>query len=184
MPAAESTAVSHAPDSPNAAIDALVRRAQDGDKLAFEQLYKLHISRLLSLTTRLVGGDVATGEELAQRAFVKAWRSLSGFKRASAFSTWLHRIAVRVVCDDTRSAWRQRRVDTLTEAGQHSDPSDSMDLERAIATLPARARQVFVLHDVEGWRHSDIAQTLSISAGTSKSQLSRARSLLRKELNR
>lgn len=184
MPAAESATVTRPPPPAVPVVDLLVRQAQQGDKRAFEQLYRKNVERVLALTTRLVGGDAAHGEDLAQQTFVKAWRALPGFRAQAAFSTWLHRIAVRLACDHHRSAWQRHRGLATAEASAPADPGPGLDLERAIAALPTRARQVFVLHDVEGWRHLDIAEVLEISVGTSKSQLSRARSLLRQGLDR
>lgn len=165
-------------------VDDRVRRAQQGDISAFEGLYRDHIGRVLALTRRMVGGDQARAEELTQQAFVRAWKNLERFRGDSAFATWLHRIAVRVVVDEERSAWFRRVDSGSVERGGTSDPAAGLDLEAAITTLPAKARRVFVLHDVEGWRHHEIAEALGVSVGTSKSQLSRARSLLRERLVR
>jgi RNA polymerase sigma-70 factor (ECF subfamily) len=139
---------------------------------------------VLALTQRMAGGDRARAEELTQQAFVRAWKSLAGFRGGSAFGTWLHRIAVRVVLDEARSPWSRRTGGAAEERGHSADIASGLDLEAAIATLPAKARRVFVLYDVEGWRHEEIAHSLGVSVGTSKSQLSRARSLLRQRLVR
>ena len=175
--------MSRVPPTPPAA-DLLVRRAQQGEVAAFEGLYRQHVGRVLALVVRMVGGDQARAEELTQQAFVRAWKNLGRFRGDAAFGTWLHRIAVRVVLDDARSPWSRRRGAHPDEGSHHADPTRRLDLEAAIRTLPDKARRVFVLHDVEGWRHHEIAEALGVSVGTSKSQLSRARSLLRERLVR
>jgi RNA polymerase sigma-70 factor (ECF subfamily) len=134
-------------------------------------------------------GDPALAEELAQEAFVRAWQKLGSFRGASAFSTWLHRVTVNVVLGHRRSA--ARRETPLQVVGddfpgdavaREAWPAESIDLERAIAALPDGARTVFVLHDVEGYRHREIARLAGIAVGTSKAQLHRARKILRKAL--
>ncbi|MNC87873.1 ECF RNA polymerase sigma factor SigE [compost metagenome] len=123
-----------------------------------------------------------------QDVFVRAWRKLGSFRGESAFGTWLHRLAVNVVLTDHRSAGRrERRAEAAVELGARSVPPPraglAVDLERAIAALPPGARAVFVLYDVEGYRHEEIAAMTGIAAGTSKAQLHRARTLLREALS-
>jgi RNA polymerase sigma-70 factor (ECF subfamily) len=173
----------------------LVRRAQAGDQGAFAALYRAHVGRVYALCLRLEG-DAARAEELVQDVFVRAWEKLDGFRGESAFGTWLHRLAVNVVLGDRRSAWRRSRVvlagggseETAMEAWTAPAPAgagaEAIDLERAVASLPAGARTVFVLHDVEGYRHEEIAAMTGIAEGTSKAQLFRARRLLRERLER
>lgn len=170
------------PPSPAPTTDLRVTRARQGDEEAFEQLYREHVGRVNALCLRLCG-DPARAEELTQRTFVKAWTSLGRFRGEAAFGTWLHRIAVRVVLDEERSPWWRRRQGAVPERGHRPEPGHGVDLERALADLPPKARQVLVLHDVEGWRHQDVAEALGISVGTSKSQLGRARRLLRERLS-
>jgi RNA polymerase sigma-70 factor (ECF subfamily) len=150
---------------------------------AFEVLYRQHVGRVHALCRRMAPAEA---DELTQRAFVKAWEGLPSFQQRSAFGTWLHRLAVNVVLTEQRAASRrQARVIAFEHPGGSQPPppvADRLDLERAIATLPERARQVFVLHDIEGYKHREIAGFMGISDGTSKGQLHRARRLLREAL--
>jgi RNA polymerase sigma-70 factor, ECF subfamily len=171
-------------------VDLTVRRAQQGDAAAFEQLYREHVGRVFGLCLRL-SGDRARAEELTQDVFVRAWEKLGTFQGRSAFGTWLHRLAANLVLGDRRSETvRVHRVFGTAEPekfetpGRAPDPGAAMDLERAIATLPPGARNVFVLHDVEGYRHEEIAAMQGSAVGTSKAQLHRARRLLREALGR
>ncbi len=173
-----------------AASERWVEKAQAGDVGAFEELYRLHVGRVHALCLRMCG-DPQEAEELTQEAFVRAWEKLGSFRAASAFSSWLHRLTVNVVLGSWRAKGRPReRVVASGDVAGWSDPQHSpeprrgLDLERAIATLPPGARTVFVLHDVEGHRHRDIAELTGLAVGTSKTQLHRARKLLRKALAR
>lgn len=168
----------------------LVRAAQAGDVAAFERLYQENVKRVYALCYRMAG-SAQLAEELTQDVFVRAWQKLSGFRGESAFASWLHPIAVNVTYSERRS--RQRResrvgpCDDLTpfEAdAPHPRPALGLELERAILRLPEGAREVFVLHDVEGFKHEEIAALAGIAAGTSKAQLHRARRLLREALQR
>ena len=170
----------------------LIHRAQRGDQAAFEALYRRHAGRVYGLCLRLTA-DAAEAEELAQDAFVRAWERLASFRGESAFSSWLYRLTVNVVFLHRRAARRRwRRVFTTDDPEAHerpaareeSEPGAALDLERAVAALPPGAREVFVLHDVEGYRHEDIARLSGIAVGTSKAQLFRARRLLREALSR
>ncbi|HRP08574.1 MAG TPA: sigma-70 family RNA polymerase sigma factor [Gemmatimonadales bacterium] len=166
---------------------ALVRRASAGDEAAFERLYRTHVARIHSLVRRMAGAESA--DELTQDAFVRAWNKLASFRGESAFGTWLHRVAVNVVlsrrrADRSERDWLQDGDHGLESAGARTTPAGmALDLEEAIARLPLGARQVFVLHDVEGWTHEEIAAQLGTVPGTSKSQLSRARAALRRMLD-
>ena len=172
-------------------MNELVRRAQQGDHDAFGQLYRLHAGRVYALCLRLAG-DAVEAERLCQDAFVRAWQRLPGFRGESLFSSWLHRLVVNVVLADRRAAGRRggREVaGTGTPAyeegagGERWTP-ERLDLERAIAALPPGARAVFVLFDIEGYGHEEIAEMTGIAPGTSKAQLHRARRLLREALER
>lgn len=171
-------------------MDPLVRRAQAGDGRAFEALYRRCVGRVYALCLRLTA-DPGRAEELTQDVFVRAWEHLGTFRGDSAFSSWLHRLAVNVVFMAARAAnRRQRRVAASSRAADldrpahESDPGMVIDLEDAIRRLPEGARTVFVLHDVEGYQHREIAKLAGIAAGTSKAQLHRARRLLREMLDR
>lgn len=171
-----------------AASERWVERAQAGEVGAFEELYRVHVGRVYGLCLRMCG-DPQEAEELTQDAFVRVWEKLDSFRGASAFSSWLHRLTVNVVMGSWRAKGRHReRVVAIGDVSGWSDPQHSpkprqgLDLERAIAQLPPGARTVFVLHDVEGYRHRDIAELTGLAVGTSKTQLHRARKLLRKAL--
>lgn len=177
----------------------LVKKAARGDHHAFERLYRNHIGRVYAICLRLVA-DENRAEELAQEAFVRAWEKLATFRGAAAFSSWMYRLTVNVVVENGRSLGRLRFHESAAsvslddgasapEPGEDrgtddADPVDRVDLERAIASLPDGARMVFVLHDVEGYEHHEIAKIAAISLGTSKAQLHRARRLLRQRLER
>ena len=166
-----------------------IQRAQAGDAIAFRALYDAHVGRVYALCLRLAG-ERQQAEEHVQDVFVRAWERLGSFRGESAFSTWLHRLAVNEVLQARRAAGRRSaRVELADdggasrEAGQRPAPPAS-DLGQAIARLPEGARTVFVLHDVEGYQHDEIAQMTGIAVGTSKAQLFRARRLLREALGR
>jgi RNA polymerase sigma-70 factor, ECF subfamily len=168
-----------------------IRRAQAGDVDAFEQLYREHAGRIYALSLRLSGGDSSDATELMQDVFIRAWRRLSTFRGDCAFASWLHRLAVNTMLENTRSDRRRTaRVlpmdDTsrLEGAARSSGVDLRMDMEDAIASLPNGARLAFVLHDVEGYQHQEIAEQLGVSVGTIKAQLHRARRLLRERLER
>jgi RNA polymerase sigma-70 factor (ECF subfamily) len=174
--------------SPKEEPERLVERAQNGDREAFEQIYRQQVGRIHALCWRLTG-DADLAEELTQEAFVRAWRKLHLFGGRSALSTWLHRLTVNVVMADHRvhAVRRQRQLpldDVHSErlVARRETTEIGIDLERAIATLPPRARSVFVLHDVEGYGHAEIAKIAGMAVGTSKAHLHRARDLLRKAL--
>jgi RNA polymerase sigma-70 factor (ECF subfamily) len=168
-------------------MDDLVRRAQSGDVVAFEQLYRAHAAAVLSLCRRMVRDDVEA-RELLQDVFVRAWERLTSFRGQSAFGSWLHRLAVNVVLERLRATRRDAaRLVSDDEGlfGGHSNAGDletRMDLEAALAELPGGARTVFVLHDMEGYSHDEIAQMTGIAAGTARAQLWRARRALMKLL--
>ena len=169
-------------------IEPWVEQARAGDVGAFEALYRSHVGRVHALCLRMCG-DAREAEELTQDAFVRAWEKLGSFRGASAFSSWLHRLTVNVVLGSWRAKGRHReRVVSIADVRDAADPEHepkprlAIDLESAIAGLPAGARTVFVLHDVEGYRHRDVAEMTGLAVGTSKTQLHRARRLLRKAL--
>ena len=167
-------------------LDGDVALAAGGDQTAFERVYRLHVARIHSLTRRMLGPGEA--DEVTQDIFVRTWQKLGQFRGDSAFSTWLHRLAVNVVIERRRSFAIQRErlsddpsaLDRVTVAPARADLT--VDFEHAIEQLPPGAREIFVLHDVEGYKHREIAVLLEIAAGTSKRQLHRARMLMRKHL--
>lgn len=173
---------------PEPADAELAQAAARGDVRAFEALYRRHVGRVHGALLRLVGYDHARAEELAQEAFVRAWQKLAGFRHESAFGTWLYRLAVNVALMDLRAHGNDPVEamgggEDLPEQPQHPFcPVERAELERAIGALPPRARAVLVLHDVEGWKHEEIAAELGMAVGSSKVQLHRARNLVRRAL--
>ena len=166
----------------------LAARARDGDMKAFEQLYRRYVGRVHAVCLRLAGNPTLA-EECTQDAFVKAWESLAKFRGDSAFGTWLHRIAVNAVLERHRTqlrqaAWVVHKDDEVLEAvpAPASEPGADLDLEESIAELPPAARMVFVLFDVEGHTHEEIADMTGLAVGTSKAHLHRARQILRARL--
>lgn len=163
-----------------------VRLAAEGDARAFERLYHDHVPRVHSLARRMVGPEEA--DELTQDVFVLAWKKLDTFRGDAAFSTWLHRVAINVMLGYQKTKSRERERYAATDEPvervkvRPASTEISVDMEAAIETLPGKAREVFVLHDIEGYKHDEIADLLHIAAGTSKSQLHRARMLLREQL--
>lgn len=166
---------------------ALVRRATSGDETAFERLYRMHVARIHTLARRMA--DPGAADDLTQDVFIRAWSKLAQFRGDSAFGTWLHRLAINVILSRRRSErsrpdWIDTEPAMLEAVGARGVPEGmAMDLEQAIARLPLGSRQVFILHDVEGWTHEEIATALGTVPGTSKSQLSRARAALRRMLD-
>jgi RNA polymerase sigma factor (sigma-70 family) len=165
----------------------LLALARAGDLRAFEALYRSHVKRLYALCWRLCA-DGGSTDELVQEVFVRAWSHLGNFRGEASFATWLARVAVHLFLDERRA--RRRAPECLDAAhpalaNRASAPAmteDRYDLERALRALPPRARAVFVLHDIEGHRHEEIAAMMAVDVGTSKSQLHRARRLLREAL--
>ena len=180
-----------------APIDLTIRAAQRGDEAAFAALYDLHAQRVYALCLGLAG-DRNAAADLVQDVFVRVWENLNSFRGDCAFSTWLHRVALNTVLESQRSGRRRLlRVAIASDLQQDGegtrdglpdtpatlhDAGLAMDLENAILRLPAGARAVFVLHDVEGYQHAEIGEKLTIAEGTSKAHLFRARRLLREML--
>jgi RNA polymerase sigma-70 factor (ECF subfamily) len=163
-------------------LDDLVPKAQAGDFSAFEAIYKRDVGRTYALCLRMTA-DPALAEELTQETFIRAWSKLKSFRGDSAFRTWLRRLTINVVLADRRGRGRSLAEQVKSEQlAAALDPGAAIDLESAISKLPAGARAIFVLHDVEGYRHDEIAGMLDIAPGTSKAQLHRARKLLREAL--
>jgi RNA polymerase sigma-70 factor, ECF subfamily len=168
-----------------------VRRAQSGDVDAFELLYHEHAGRIYALCLRLMAGDSVDATELMQDVFIRAWRRLATFRGECAFSSWLHRLAVNTMLENARGDRRRIArvlpmddIARLEGAARPTGVDLRMDMEDAIASLPRGARLAFVLHDVEGYQHQEIAEQLGVSVGTIKAQLHRARRLLRERLER
>lgn len=167
---------------------ACVRAARDRDLTAFEHLYRRHVGRVYAIILRITANP-RQAEELTQTCWLQAWQKLPFFREESQFTTWLNRIAVTTVLMDFRSHRRREAriigLPDLEAVDQGSSPAPSgirLDLEQAIAALPRQARAVFVLHDIEGYTHEEIAALMELQPGTTKAQLHRARQLLKEAL--
>jgi RNA polymerase sigma-70 factor (ECF subfamily) len=176
------------PSSPAADLE-LAQRCGRGDPDAFEQLYRAHAGRLYTLIVRMVA-SAETAEDLLQEVFLTAYRKVSNFRGESSLGTWLYRMAVNHSLDYLRGRQNKmaRTTDSIEDEGMAEPAASSplvasainrLDLERAIKQLPDGCRTAFVLHDVEGFEHHEIATMLGISEGTSKSQVHKARMKLR-----
>ena len=175
-----------------------IRLAQRGDAAAFERLYQLHSRRVYSLCLRMVG-NTAEAEDLTQEAFLQLFRKISTFRGESAFSTWLHRLAVNVVLMKLRKkSGKETSLEQVTEPDEESGSPrrdfgapdlklsgslDRVNIQRAVDQLPPGYKAVFVLHDVQGYEHNEIAGIMGCSIGNSKSQLHKARMRLRELLH-
>lgn len=154
-------------------------RAARGDLAAFERLHRRHVARVFGLARRVF--QHVEAEDVTQETFLRAWRSLGRFRGDAAFGSWLFRIATRLVLDRLTARCANEPIDFDTAAPARS-VSDRIDLAGAVAELPEGARLIFILHDAAGCDHAEIASALDLSIGTSKSQLHRARALLRARL--
>jgi RNA polymerase sigma-70 factor (ECF subfamily) len=162
--------------------DGLVARARRGDSAAFESLYRRHVDRVHALCLRM-SGDAATAGELTRDTFVRAWSGLTGLRGDAGFGTWIHRIAVNEILLRRRGEGRRALREVVSGPTAEAPESGArLDLERAIAALPEGARLAFLLHDVHGYTHREIAEMTGTVEGTAKAQLHRARQLLRKAL--
>ncbi|HXW55936.1 MAG TPA: sigma-70 family RNA polymerase sigma factor [Candidatus Cybelea sp.] len=175
-----------------------IRLAQQGDAAAFERLYQLHSRRVYSLCLRMVS-NTAEAEDLTQEAFLQLFRKIATFRGESAFSTWLHRLAVNVVLMKLRrKSGTETSLEEFTEPDEESGGPrrdfgapdlrlsgsiDRLNLQRAVDQLPPGYRAVFVLHDIQGYEHNEIAKIMGCSIGNSKSQLHKARMRLRELLH-
>lgn len=165
---------------------ALIRQAQRGSTRAFEALYRLHVDKVYGICLRM-SGNVSEAEDCAQEAFIQAWNQLKKFRGDSAFSTWLHRIAVNSVLGRMRKSRREQ--DRIMAVGEMDRPTletgdsgEMRDLSEAVDRLPEGARNVFVLHAIYGYSHEEAGEMLGIATGTSKAQLHRAKLLLAQQL--
>ena len=167
----------------------LATRCRAGDADAFEELYRLHAGRLFNLTARMVG-SAQEAEDVLQEVFLHAYRKLGSFRGESSLGTWLYRLGMNRCLDHLRGrhARMKQATDSLDEdgAGEPVAPAPAtpaavnrLDLERAIGKLPEGCRAAFLLHDVEGFEHNEVAAILGVSEGTSKSQVHKARRKLR-----
>ena len=167
----------------------LARRCRQGDAAAFEELYRTHAGRLFNLVLRMAG-SAQEAEDLLQEVFLQAYRKLGSFRGESSLGTWLYRLAVNLSLDHLRGRQvkMSRATDSLDAEGAEEPVAalpivptaiSRIDLDRAIARLPEGCRAAFVLHDIEGLDHLEVAQVLGVTEGTSKSQVHKARMKLR-----
>jgi RNA polymerase sigma-70 factor (ECF subfamily) len=174
----------------------LARLASAGDESAFEQLYRAHSARVFALCLRMSGSRQRAGE-LTQDVFVHVWKRLGSWRGESALSSWIYRLTVNLVLSNVRGEKRRQNhemtderepdrgeLKTETAPAPAVSVHEAIDLERAIAGLPQGARTVFVLHDVEGYQHNEIAKMTGTAEGTCRAQLHRARKLLMEALER
>lgn len=171
-------------------IEVLVEHAKAGDARAFEGVYRRTVERTYALCLRMSGNTEEAGE-LVQDVYVRAWERLASFRGESLFTTWLHRLAVNLVLQERRSAGRRRArempdpdLDRYGRAAVQAMPGTKVDLERAIAGLPVKAREVLVLRDVQGYKYDEIARMTGVTLGTVKAQIHRARGLVKEALER
>jgi len=156
-----------------AEADELVERANGGDTSAFEALYSANVGRVYGLCLRMTA-NVGEAEELTQEAFIRAWQKLDTFRGAANFSTWMHRVAANVVLSRRRKMARERErtvhqddMSYHAATGDRTNRGPTVDLDEAIAQLPKRAREVFVLYDFEGYQHNEIADLMGSAAASS-----------------
>jgi len=166
----------------------LVERAKGGDQVAFKRLYDANVDRIYRLTYRMAGSD-DLARDFTQETFLRAWQRLDQFRGDAAFSTWLHSIAVSVSLNGIRKADRHRKRERSLEDAAHLartraevEPEVRERLQGAVDELPEIYRTVFLMHDLEGYSHGEIAETLGVAEGTSKARLFRARARLRASL--
>jgi RNA polymerase sigma-70 factor (ECF subfamily) len=163
-----------------------VALACEGDRDAFERLYRLHVARIYGLARRM--GGLERVDDLTQNVFVHAWVKLRTFRGESRFGTWLYRLAVNIIVEElrrpgNRTLWQDADEDVMRNLSvAPADNESSLDLAAAVERLPEGARRVFLLHDVEGYVHREIGKLVGITPGTSKGQLHRARMILRRYL--
>ncbi len=163
-----------------------IKRAKAADTRAFEALYRMHVDKVYGLCLRMTG-NVSEAEDCVQEAFIQAWNKLKKFRGDSAFSTWLHRIAVNTVLGRMRKSKRERdRIQAAAEVAPPpvviDDDGSLRDLSAAVGRLPEGARHVFVLNAIYGYSHEEASNMLGIAVGTSKAQLHRARQMLARQL--
>jgi RNA polymerase sigma-70 factor (ECF subfamily) len=176
----------------------LAQRASTGDEAAFAELYQAHAPRVFALCLRM-SGTRSRATELTQDVFVHVWQRLTSFRGESALSSWIYRLTVNLVLSNVRGEKRRLTHEVSSDEEVGDDPEsrtamrgsvrpasvlEAVDLERAIAALPPGARTVFVLHDVEGYQHDEIAKMTGTAEGTCRAQLHRARKLLMEALDR
>lgn len=173
--------------------DKLINECKTGDSTAFKSLYDKYSGRVYSLALRMCGNnDIA--DDLTQEVFIKVWESISSFKGESAFYSWLHRICINTFLMKLRSDknYEKKISESFNNSGGNLEGNSlmiaytkddfSLDMEKAIQKLPSQAKLIFILFEIEGYKHKEISQMLNIEEGTSKAHLHKARKILREEL--
>jgi RNA polymerase sigma-70 factor, ECF subfamily len=166
----------------------LILQAKAGSHPAYEALYRMHVDRVYGICMRILS-DRSRAEEVTQKIFIHAWMKLNSFRGDSRFSSWLYRLSVNMIFDELKSVGKNTDPAAVMEepvllAASGSEPVRNLrlDLNRAIDSLPRQARIIFVLHDLVGFTHEEIAEKMKLASGTCKPQVSRARRLLREAL--
>lgn len=164
----------------------LISQSKSGDSKAFKRLYELYCGKVFALCLRM-SGNTNKANDLTQDVFVRVWKNINSFRGESMFSTWIYRIAVNVVLIDKRTEnnFTKRFLSihsSIINKLSSIQNNNKIDLENAISKLPKKAKLIFIMHDIEGYKHEEIGEILKISEGTSKAQLHRARKILREEL--
>ena len=173
------------PENPE---EELVLQAKAGSHAAFESLYRTHLGHVYGLCMRILL-DPSRAEDVTQKIFVHVWMKLKSFRGDSRFSSWLYRLSVNMILDELKLAGWKNESDIRNEQAKHTNsPSFEtahnfrLDLNNAIDSLPRQARIIFVMHDIAGYTHEEIAEAMKLAPGTCKAQLSRARRILREVL--
>lgn len=161
----------------------LIRAVQDGDRRAYQKLYQQYVGQVYGLCFRLTG-EKMLAEDATQEVFIQLWRKIGNYAGDSKFSTWLHSVTSNITISYIRKqrGWLQRMFNIEDSEAMHAtveDSSDTVDLDSYIQRLPERARIVFVLHAIEGYRHEDIASMTKMAVGSSKAQFHRAKQLIK-----
>jgi len=164
----------------------LIADAQSGNQAAFEEIYRTHVGRVYAICLRILA-DRSWADDVAQQIFFRAWIKLHSFRGESSFSSWLYRLAINMIMGELKSTNRGNAPVPENEhiiSSPHVEFAHNLklDLEKAITLLPKQARAVFVLHDLEGWKHVEIAEAMGVAVGTCRAQLARARGILREVL--
>jgi RNA polymerase sigma factor (sigma-70 family) len=168
----------------------LVMQAKGGSHPAFEALYRMHLRRVYGICMRILA-DRSRAEEATQKIFIQAWIKLRSFRGEGRFASWLYRLSVNMIFDELRLIQTKRKaesegeaMETVMASGPESIRNLRLDINSAIDSLPRQARIIFMMHDVAGFTHEEIAEAMRLAAGTRKTQLSRARGILREALKR
>lgn len=166
----------------------LIEQAQSGDHRAFEEIYRIHVGRVYGICLRILANP-SSAEEMTQKIFIRAWVKLNSFRRESSFSTWLYRLSANLILGELKMVGEKNEVSLEDNdrrrfiiTGSALSQDLRLDLNKAISSLPKQARIVFVLHDIDGFTHEEIADVMDLAVGTCKAHLFRARKLLREAL--